>query len=147
MYIICTYLTSYLSHLAQGTDLTEIARLGPKVSEEWAATHLLHSNCSTILTIIGRYIGVISLDTEKVGMLFGILTCFLFKFPLRTSSWANVQTTELIATIKWRICVDFGNTWTVAASGDFSGVNWKKFRRLVWRMKQWMNQQNTSPTG
>ena len=34
MYIICTYLTSYLSHLAQGTDLTEIARLGPKVSEE-----------------------------------------------------------------------------------------------------------------
>ena len=62
MYIICTYLTSYLSHLAQGTDLTEIARLGPKVSEEWAATHPLHSNCSTILTIIGRYIGVISLD-------------------------------------------------------------------------------------
>ena len=62
MYIICTYLTSYLSHLAQGTDLTEIARLGPKVSEEWAATHPLHSNCSTILTIKGRYIGVISLD-------------------------------------------------------------------------------------
>ena len=33
-YIICTYLTSYLSFLAQGTDLTEIARLGLKVSEE-----------------------------------------------------------------------------------------------------------------
>lgn len=25
-------------------------------------------------------------NVEKVGMLFGILTCFLFKFPLRTSS-------------------------------------------------------------
>ena len=33
MCIICTYTTSCLSSLAQGADLTDIARLGPKVSE------------------------------------------------------------------------------------------------------------------
>ena len=70
MYIICTYLTSYLSRLAQGIDLTEIAKSGLKVSEERAASHLLHCDYSTILTIIGRYIGVTSLDRLSAVVCF-----------------------------------------------------------------------------
>ena len=79
MCIICTYLTSYLSRLAQGTDLTEIAKSGLKVSEEWAASHLLYCDYSTILTIIGRYIGVISLDTPSTPTFaFPEATCHFF---------------------------------------------------------------------
>ena len=86
MCIICTYSTSYLSSLAQGTDLTDIARLGPKVSEEWAVSHLLHCNCSTILTIIGRYIGVISLDTMHNSKLKSS-TCSALRITLDPLQW------------------------------------------------------------
>lgn len=48
------------------------------------------------------------LNVEKVGniLISDVFFCFLFAHLVELM----LQTTELIATIKWRICVDFGNT-------------------------------------
>ena len=130
MYIICTYLTSYLSHLAQGTDLTEIARLGPKVSEEWAATHPLHSNCSTILTLIGRYIGVISLDIYLLK--FVAILAFLAAFFVQSVRIVSMDYVKLILSHKilWRFPT--ANQSPKGADGDGSyGVVFGRYLGLT----------------
>lgn len=98
-----------------------------KKSEVWAALHRSHCNHSTILTIIGRYIGVIPLD-KKHCFFFMSPICLVFQnllifFPV---SWDIVKS--------WRVSKKFPIRWFTACNFDVGGAGcWRSTPMwLVW---------------